>query len=1035
MYQRTDISAANTPVIDCVNVPPGYYSPAQDNAWYACTSPLDLPPQLQIFTTRGDGADACAVSPQLQAFLPPAADEALAQPLRPPLTAEAWFEWRDTQSLPVSIMGTTPFWHLSLQLAALPTALGTAVRVEMHLVDAAQGAAVNATLPWVRRDRWHHVAAVCTSSSCCYFMDGTDFGCAPWSNRTRVSPAEPALHAAAPAVFVGGSRGLQAAGFPAGFVNGKLAEVRLHTAALRPAQLGARLRERALASSCAEPDEMCGGRCVAGCAGDAQRNGSTCACECGRGEVLEPASGRCVPRCGEGMRTTSAGTCGCDASSFKVWRGRYLGISSPSTEPDFASHSWHHAAEQVGLAEVHFSLQLPTNPDSPLSTRTGRLHRSGPHKLLTRVLVLARPYTLLPPLAQVRLFDARLQPVAVQACFEFDLAGSSTPHALAASSVCGALYDAQATLAPGLVEATAAETGEQYLSVGAGAMRAVLDLGSEISISRIEIANYNVPLHTSQGARQLQLFLADGGGAPPTEADLFEPRHLILEQASLLPAPTDGTANATVYDDRAHSPARSAAISCSACANNASGSLAPRSSVHDCICPATHYKEWPHELGRCLARLAPLPPPVSDLGGLSQLQGADLHEVSPGAVLGISPADAATADGTPPAVCLGVGVQRGAPGAGRAPSERGPQCSARRELVLDEAARFYTVRAIVAHRMHLPSIELNLSLHTKVALPAPRFSRPGGPALAYPLAVNLTANASAEDPADVPHVIIRYTTDNTEVGGSSPQLPASGLLLSSNTTVRLRAFHPLYFDSAEAVQSYHVLLPPRSHAQLPAALQPGGVREVPEGARLQLASTGAGELRVMLSEVSSPSVAGPPCGTPPQVFAAPHGAWSRYEGTLTLTRSSADLQLCAYVHEHGYMPSAVSSALLRVRPWTQPVRIATLEPPPGPPTVTVTLAGPEGAIVWYALEAIDDSPLCEARAMAARVAPNLTLAADAAWLHAMQLQARPTATHQLACLHANCAGVHPQEMPCTGEERASSSCASGVMAGDENGCW
>ena len=176
---------------------------------------------------------------------------------------------------------------------------------------------------------------------------------------------------------------------------------------------------------------------------------------------------------------------------------------------------------------------------------------------------------------------------------------------------------------------------------------------------------------------------------------------------------------------------------------------------------------------------------------------------------------------------------------------------------------------------------------------------------------------------------------------------------------------------------------------------------MPEGARLQLASTGAGELRVMLSEVSSPSVAGQPCGTPPQVFAAPHGAWSRYEGTLTLTRSSADLQLCAYVHEHGYMPSAVSSALLRVRPWTQPVRIATLEPPPGLPAVTVTLAGPEGAIVWYALEAIDDSPLCEARAMAARVAPNLTLAADAAWLHAMQLQARPTATHQLACLHAN----------------------------------
>lgn len=631
------------------------------------------------------------------------------------------------------------------------------------------------------------------------------------------------------------------------------------------------------------------------------------------------------------------------------------------------------------------------------------------------MLVLARPHTFLPPLTQVRLFDAQLQPVAVHACFEFDLAANSTPHALAASSVCDTLYDAQATLAPGLVGVTAADTGEQYLSVGSGAMRVVLDLGSETLISRIEIANYNVPLHTSQGARQLQLFLADGGGAPPTEADLFQPRHLVLEQASLHPAPTDGTANATIYDERARSPARSSAISCAACANNASGSLSPRSSVHDCICPATHYKEWPHELGRCLARLGPLPPPVSDLGGLSLLQGTVLHEVSPGAVLGISPADAATADGTPPEVCLAVAVERGAPGAGLAPSERAPQCSASSELVLDEAARFYTVRAITSHRMHLPSIELNLSLHTKMALPAPRFSLPGGPALAYPLAVNLTANASAEDPTDVPHVIMRYTTDNTEVGGSSPQLPASGLLLSSNTTVRLRAFHPLYFDSAEAVQSYHVLLPPRSQPQLPVALQPGGAREVPEGARLQLASTGGGELRFMLSEVSSPSVPGQPCGTPPQVFAAPHGAWSRYQGTRTLTRSSAELQLCAYVHEHGYMPSAVSSAQLRVRPWTQPVRIVTLEPPPGPPTVTVTLAGPEGAIVWYALEAVDDSPLCEARAMAARVAPNLTLAADDAWLHAMRLQARPhrnpptggrpLAAHWRACM-LTWSGVH-----------------------------
>ena len=594
----------------------------------------------------------------------------------------------------------------------------------------------------------------------------------------------------------------------------------------------------------------------------------------------------------------------------------------------------------------------------------------------------------------MRLFDSQLQPVAVHACLEFDLTDNSTPHALAVSSSCEALYDAQSTLASGLVGVTAGDTGQQYLSVGSGAMRVVLDLGAEMSISRIEIANYNLASHTSQGARQVQFFLGDGSDAPPTEADHFQPRHLILEHASLHLAPTDGTANATIYDDRALSPARSASLSCSACANNASGSLSPRSSVHDCICPATHYKEWRHELGRCLARLPPLPPPVSDVGDLSHLQGTvthgATHEVTPGAVLGISPPDDTGADGTPPLVCLTVSVQRGAPGTGLTPTERAPQCNASAELVLGEAARFYSVRAITTHRMHLPSSELNLSLHTKVALPPPSLSQPGGPALAYPLTVNLTANASTEDPADVALVIIRYTTDDTDVSGNSPQLPASGLVLTSNTTVRVRAFHPLYFDSAETAQSYHVLLPPRSHPQLPAALQLGGPREVPEGAQLQLASTGGGELRYRLRPVNNPSTPAQPCDTLPEVLAAPQGSWSRYEGTLTLTRSSEELQLCAYVHEYGYMPSAVASAQLRVRPWTQPVRIVTLEPPQGPPTVTVTLAGPDGAIVWYALEAIDDSPLCEARAMAARVAPNLTLAADDAWLHAMELQARPS---------------------------------------------
>ena len=398
-YQRTDVWADNTSAVDCVNVPPGYYSPAEDNEWHACSTPLALPPQLKTFTTRGDGTDDCAVSPQLQAFLPPAPDDPLAQPLRPPFTAEAWFEWGDTADVPVSVMGATPLWHLSLQLAASPTDLGTSVLIDTHLVEAARGAAVNASLPWVRRDEWHHLAAVCTDTSCCYFLDGTDFGCAPWSNRTTPTPEEPLLHTPEPAVFLGGTHGLQAAGFPPGFVHGKLAEVRLHSHALQPAQLGSRLSDLALETSCAEPDEVCGGQCVAGCAGDAELNASTCGCECARGESLDLASGRCVPPCGAGMATTSAGLCGCDASSFQVWRGRYLGISSPSTEPDFESHSWHHVADRIGLAEVSWRCCSPVQPCAALCNPWQRWNsRATPYHTSCQPRALPLPPLPVPPL-------------------------------------------------------------------------------------------------------------------------------------------------------------------------------------------------------------------------------------------------------------------------------------------------------------------------------------------------------------------------------------------------------------------------------------------------------------------------------------------------------------------------------------------------------------------------------------------------------------------------------------------------------------
>ena len=106
-------------------------------------------------------------------------------------------------------------------------------------------------------------------------------------------------------------------------------------------------------------------------------------------------------------------------------------------------------------------------------------------------------------------------------------------------------------------------------------------------------------------------------------------------------------------------------------------------------------------------------------------------------------------------VCVTLGVQEGAPAVGDTPTERDPECNVSVRLVLPEPARFYTVRAITTHRMHAPSDELQLVLHTKVALIEPSFSRLGGPDLAYPLAVNLTAYAPAENPADNSAVVLR----------------------------------------------------------------------------------------------------------------------------------------------------------------------------------------------------------------------------------------------------------------------------------------
>jgi hypothetical protein len=926
VYQRNDTDAT-----DCLQVTNGFYSPPNDNYAYPCSSTFNLPTELQIFTSVGGGVDNCTVSPRLQSYIRLHSADALSSQLHLPFTAEAWVHWNASEpTLSVSLIGVAPIWHLDLQLADVSGSDAVDVTVDLQSVSTAlhagdsQGARalhapLSATLPWMALDAWHHVSAVGENDTCCYYIDAMRLGCAPFSNLSAglIANHHP-LYTPVTAFFVGGTNGMSTLGFPSGFLHGMIDEVRVHGRVLPPPQLGFYQTDRKLALSCTAGDLVCGGHCVSRCLDGSVLNLTSCECDCAIGQTYSPAISQCLSPCGAGMVASSSDECGCDASSFKVWQGRYLGISSPSMQSDFMQHSWHHSAERIGLAEV-------------------------------------------------RLFDAQLQPVTVQACQEFDLTNGTTHLAL--SSSCAQLY---------------VTNGGQYRSIGTGVMRVVLDLGQEMQLSRVELANYGPPPLTSLGARKLQLFLsADISGASGSSSSvIFHPMSRFLEIE--LP-PSSGTDFAT-FDDRALSPPRAASVSCAKCVTNSSGSLLPRSSVHACVCPDTHYKEWRHELGHCLARLPPLPPPVSTAAG-SSLQL--IRTVAPGAVIEIVPPNDASADGTATEVCITLDVQGGASAIGHSLTERAlTECNASIRLLMLEPARFYTIRATTTHRMHTSSEELHLTLHTKVALPKPRLSQPGGPALAYPREMYLTANASADDPADIPAVVLRYTLDGTNVSISSPELPTSGLIFTSNTTVRVRAFHTLYFDSEETVQFYHVLLPSRSYPQLPVALLLGGPREVPEGALLQLASTGGGELRFRFGPTADHSAHPEPCGAPPETL-SPIGEWSPYASTLTITRGDTDgeLLLCAYVHEYGYMPSAVASAQLRVRPWTQPVRLVTLEPPRGPPTVTVTFAEPDGAVVWYVLEALNESTLCKARAMAARVAPNLTLAADGAWLEAMQQQA------------------------------------------------
>lgn len=82
------------------------------------------------------------------------------------------------------------------------------------------------------------------------------------------------------------------------------------------------------------------------------------------------------------------------------------------------------------------------------------------------------------------------------------------------------------------------------------------------------------------------------------------------------------------------------------------------------------------------------------------------------------------------------------------------------------------------------------------------------------------------------------------------------------------------------------------------------------------------------------------------------------------------------------MPSGVEQAQIDVRDWTEPVQIyspVATQSSPHRGSLTLTMGSEAGATIWYTLEPSDHSTLCDARAQAASIAPNLTLAADAEW--------------------------------------------------------
>ena len=291
-------------------------------------------------------------------------------------------------------------------------------------------------------------------------------------------------------------------------------------------------------------------------------------------------------------------------------------------------------------------------------------------------------------------------------------------------------------------------------------------------------------------------------------------------------------------------------------------------------------------------------------------------------------------------------------------------------LNLSEPAYLYQLRAISTHRIHLPSDEYAPVFHTKVALGTPSLSPAGsdsaGESNIYELAVTVNATVPAPvQSVDAENVQLRYTMTAQRHNKQCSSLPSA----SPSPPIQPQSAlpHPLYASEEVLLHFVEISTPAQSFRSPRSRVQ---------CARHQLAAFFRLDARVRVSSFT--------CSPPRPYQTARQRPDGNIHDAMPLT-TRATFTLCAYVKQIGYIRSAYSRAMFVVRPWAQTVSIqssanvtSAISPHVG--ALTLTMSSEAGATIWFTLEPPRvNGTLCNAVAQAARIAPNLTLAANDNW--------------------------------------------------------